>query len=277
MMKFLCLDFDGTLSTELLAGFIKKIVDQRNLKGEHQLKIGIVTSRSIYDDFRTFGQFQDEIVDVLARFEIKLDFICTRFALHVMSDIDYEKMSVREAIVASKPHPIFADYTSNYLLYRETHKQLITALRESSLKKDAYQIYRSKLWDLVDKDVEAELKVREEVIQPDLKPGMTAKIHQLEATLKFYGCEPMKSEVLLLDDALKHVAAVSNYPSPNWHGELFTGLSSNLKARLREFSTGSPSVQPRYRGLEFWKKKQSVLPSLAQDSNQTTHLSGCGK
>ena len=106
-MKFLCLDFDGTLSTELLAGFIKKIVDQRNLKGEHQLKIGIVTSRSIYDDFRTFGQFQDEIVDVLERFDIKLDFICTRFALHVMSDLDYEKMSVREAIVASLGIPSF--------------------------------------------------------------------------------------------------------------------------------------------------------------------------
>ena len=60
MTKFLCVDFDETLSVPQMAQFIKDVVDTKKDQRLHELKIGIVTSRSIYDDFKTYGQFHSK-------------------------------------------------------------------------------------------------------------------------------------------------------------------------------------------------------------------------
>ena len=61
MTKFLCVDFDATLSDPQMSQFIKDTVETKKREGIEDLKIGIVTSRSIYDDFKTYGQFHHEI------------------------------------------------------------------------------------------------------------------------------------------------------------------------------------------------------------------------
>ncbi|WP_298623879.1 hypothetical protein [uncultured Legionella sp.] len=250
MTKFLCVDFDGTLSDAKLASLIKIISDDLKRTDSSDVKIGIVTSRSIYDDFKTAGQFYDEIVDVLEKNDIKLDFICTRFCLHQINSLAYEELSISETINNAKKIPVFGDVVSDYLVYRAENSHDITLIRERA-SRDLIQALQAK----VDSQIQFELQVHADHIKGKMAAESTPKVRQIETVIASYNVVPEDAEVLLLDDDPKHIRAIQSCNNPDWHAVTYAGLVSEVKTELMNFlGVKQPAhtaviAQPHEKGL----------------------------
>lgn len=236
MTKFVCLDFDGTLSDEQIAEVVKKILDVKKSGMLENVQFGIVTSRSIYDDFRTPGQFYHDIVSVLIEKGIELNFICTRFCLHVIDPLDYVSYDIPTAIDRASKYPIFGGIISDYLMYRAKHSELI---RELKLDPSPKQLRLLK--ELVKMDIDMELALRKSHIEGKMLGDNTPKINQIETVISVYQEPIERAQVLLLDDAYKHVCAVQSYPCDNWVGCHYTGDIRKAAIAMHEFLGIKPS------------------------------------
>lgn len=233
MTKLLCVDFDGTLSNEKIASLIKRISDYLKKMNNTNVKIGIVTSRSIYDDFKTAGQFYDEISDVLQRNNLKLDFICTRFCLHQIDPVDYETLNIPEAINNAKKIPVFGEVVSDYLAYRAANMDEIALINRSDYKESHRFI--SALRTKVEDNIQFELQLHAEHIKGKISGDSTPKVQQIETVIASYGLEIEETEVLLLDDDPKHIRAIQSYNNINWNSVHFIGFISEVKTQLLNF------------------------------------------
>jgi len=258
MTKFLCIDFDGTLSDSNISSLIKKITDFKKVNSLDELKIGIVTSRSIYDDFRTPGQFYHEIADVLVNYNIELDFISTRFCLHMIDKDKYAEDGIAQTIKDAIKIPIFGDLVSDYLAYRDNHSTAITALR-SSRSSESYESLQEK----VQSQIDFELALRAKYIQDKMIGHNTPKINQIETLIRSYNVAVSDSSVLLLDDATKHVRAVSSYDNDNWQGQSYFGNDEEVSAVLAKF-VGMPLQQDHKATKSSTNSKFSLAALLSK-------------
>ena len=290
MTKFLCVDFDATLSDPQMSQFIKDTVETKKREGIEDLKIGIVTSRSIYDDFKTYGQFHHEIEDVLTEYNIELDFICTRFCLHVINHNDYREHGIKYAIEKAALFPVFGETPSNYLAYRSAHQTHIQTLRTEP-DHDKTQELKA----LVEEQIQFELDLREEFINDKMIGDNTPKINQIETTITTMMKRPLEElsdvEVLLLDDAAKHIRAVDNYPNENWAGCSYWANITPIELAVNQFIQPLFHKEARHRsdlvaettellttsvgGQGFFSRDESVLDRNSKQDKSTGLKSCC--
>jgi hypothetical protein len=228
MTKFLCLDFDGTLTDDEVNSLVKKVAIYLEANPEVDVKIGIVTARSVSDDFETPGQFYEDIQNLLVEKGIKLDFISTRYSTHVINRDHYDRYGISGAIDRAKPSAVFGEYASDYLAYRRANSQLIHDMLNASSS-----VERSGLHDQIYKNSQSlrdlEQGLYDEHINGKMLKGATPKVTQIAKVMQAFGKE---GEVMLLDDAYKHVQAINGQ---GWTGLYHSGSFEGNQTAITKF------------------------------------------
>jgi len=233
MTKYLCIDFDGTLTDPKVSAYVKKISDFLQSHSEENVKIGIVTARSISDDFKTYGQFYNEITMLLDDQQIRLDFICTRYCLHLINPMHYTSHSISGAIQQAQLVPIFGETHVNYLSYRSEHQATIAALRNPGDNEHSYHELSSHLFQQTQIQREQEQTLYNAHIKGKMVGNDTPKINQIKKIITSYPGQD--DSVLLLDDAAKHIRAVNGHSESNWQGVFYNGDDIDVELKLSNF------------------------------------------
>lgn len=258
MTHYFCIDFDGTLTDSAVNAYVKELSDRLKNNDRDTLKIGIVTARSISDDFKTDGQFVDEIETLLEDRGIKLDFICTRYCLHVINPDHYATSGIAGAIKQAQTISVFGNIAVDYLAYRSNHQSSISQLRQFVSPTREYCAVLEDLYTKTHALRTLEKSLHSAHIAGKMIGADTPKVNQINTILNFYAGK--NNKVLLLDDAEKHVHAINSHQKRHWQGVLYNDNFNDIKSQLSTFIDDAlvKHHQP-YKGTFF--TRMSSLPS----------------
>ena len=302
-MKLICIDFDDTLSTPQMLAKIKAVIAAN--KGRSDIKIGILSARSISDDFDPKNPHHIALTDIeqyLKANNVSVDFIATTHSLHT------DPFTANEA-----QYPIYQE-SSDYLAYRKKYAQEIAQIKQhqaqteklialfKATKKEAggnlpqgmidrYQQridvnrtatnklrkeLQAKMQSVIDR--EADLYQRD--IKPFVEKAGSAKIGQVYRLLQHYG----DAEVLLIDDSEADIrvfnrqAGALPLPSmPQWTGlhyymkNLPASFDSLIDGFIKSKSDFRPTPPPVHQNVYAMLLKREVTTTQLRTWANTTH------
>jgi chorismate mutase len=307
-MKLLCVAFDHTLTKKEMLAKIKAIIVAN--KGRDDLRIGLVTDKSIADDFSPTSFDQIAMADIesyLRANGLALDFIATKHNVYI------DPFTSREKVI-----PVYKE-VSDYLAYRRQHAALIAAIKSqhdqttrleamlANAKKEAKETgypldrnllesfrtriqssrrvneqKRTALFTIVKSQVDRERELEARDVAPLAARTSSTKIAPLYRLLQHYG----DAEIMLLEDNEQHFRAFTMQAQtlplpgmPKWVGlYFFPGITEfrikqqALFASLDHFT--SARSEPRPKPPAVHQYVYSLLLNGEVTAAQLNHWSG---
>ena len=234
-MRLITIDFDGTLTAEELRDKIKQIIAEN--KGNGDFKIGIVTARSIFDDFDEKrhkypdSQFVFDIEAFLIEHEIELDFISTTYSLHILDKNANSHLPTREriktAIQVAQAIPVFGDKASDYLAYRRDNDN------QAAIKqiKEDYDRYRGGYTSQPAYRNLNEKMQRQGVLDHGNEKGLESDLFKIANKQKKFGSTKIP-QITQLIKHYKEVTHVLHLEDSDLHGPAIEKLAKFGVARI---------------------------------------------
>jgi len=256
-IKFLCLDFDNTLTQPVFIEKIKSVLARLKANNRTDINIGIITSRAIYSDLMNrytpgerYQLAQPDIRDLLEKHQLEFDFICTAHTLYLSPFKATQKM-----IPVSKE-------VIDYLGFRDTHRNRINELNNffaagmTEAVNFIHEELENSLFDLRQK--ESELFNRD--FMPFFQKAGSTKIMQLYRLHHALG----DGDVLMVDDLAEECDSI-NRRAENHQGSVLPKWTA-----LRYFK-GIEQEPDKLQAL-FAQLDAFILPSVNQQNGPKVPL-----